>query len=168
MRLRGRRPILRPARADRSIALQLSGNRRRRTTQLTRDLPHPTTTSEKDRDLLPLLKGQITPRQRREGGRRHPATLTKPPDTNRRQDTRLRSSIEARHATPDRLPEPDPVLPAPHRRTSAETRPLPQQHETTAALFLGIATPHRRALRRPVESTGWIVGLNDGQDRRAA
>jgi integrase len=38
MRLGGRGPILRPAGADRSVPLQLSGDRRRCTTQLTRDL----------------------------------------------------------------------------------------------------------------------------------
>src|SRR5436190_1643338 len=93
MPLRGRGPILRPAGASRSVALQLSGDRRRRTTQLTRDLSHPTTTSEQDRDLLPLGEGQITPRHRRKIQRRHPATLAEPPDTNARQDTRLRSGV---------------------------------------------------------------------------
>ena len=56
MRLRGGGPILRPTGADRSVALQFPGNSRRRATQLTRDLSHPTITSEQDRDLLPLLK----------------------------------------------------------------------------------------------------------------
>jgi hypothetical protein len=78
---------------------------------------------EQDRDLLPLREGQITPRHRREGERRHPATLAEPPDTNARQDTRLRRSVDARCPSSDRRPEPDPVPPTPSRRTSPGTRP---------------------------------------------
>ena len=66
MRLRGRGPIVKPAGPDRSVPLQLPGDRRRRTTQLTGDLPDPRTTSEQNRDLLPLGERQITPGHRRE------------------------------------------------------------------------------------------------------
>jgi hypothetical protein len=95
MRLGGRRSIFRPAGADRGIALQLPGDRRRRTTELTRDLSHPTTTSEQHCDLLPLGEGQIAPRHRREGKRRHAATIAEPPDTNARQDSCLHRSVFA-------------------------------------------------------------------------
>ena len=123
MRLRGRGPVLGPAGAERSVPLKLPGDRRRRTTQLTRDLPHPTTTGEQDRDLLPLGERQIAPRHRREIERRHPATLAEPPDANARQHTRLRRSVDARRSPSDRLPEPDPMFPAPSRRASDATRP---------------------------------------------
>ena len=109
-------------RSDRSVALQLSRDRRRRTTEPTRDLSHPRTTREQDRDLLPLGEGQITPRHRRELERRHPATLAKPPDTNARQHTRLDRSLLARCTSSDRFPEPDPMLPSPRRRMSTPTR----------------------------------------------
>ncbi len=46
MPLGGRGSVLGSAAADRSVALQLPEDRRRRTTQLTRDLTHPKTTSE--------------------------------------------------------------------------------------------------------------------------
>ena len=95
MPLGGRGSILNAATSDRSIALQLSGDRRRRTTEPTRDLSHPTTTREQDRDLLPLGERQITPRHRRKIERRHPATLAEPPDTNARQHTRLDRSLLA-------------------------------------------------------------------------
>jgi len=93
--LGGRRSIFNAATSDRGIALQLSGDRRRRTTEPTRDLSHPTTTRKQHRDLLPLGERQITPRHRRKIERRHPATLAKPPDTNARQHTRLDRSLLA-------------------------------------------------------------------------
>ena len=93
--LGGRGSIFNAATSDRGIALQLSGDRRRRTAEPTRDLSHPTTTREQDRDLLPLGERQITPGHGHEGERRHPATLAEPPDTNARQHTRLDRSLLA-------------------------------------------------------------------------
>src|ERR1700733_7794305 len=147
MRLRGRGPILRPAAAECRVTLQLSGDRRRRTTQLTRDLPDPTTPCEQDRDLLPLDERQITPRHRRKIERRHPATLAEPPDTNARQHTRLDRSLLARCPPSDRLPEPDPMLPPPRRRMPTPTRPsrsrttprpVPPRHSNSSSS--GVAT----------------------------
>ncbi len=63
MRLGGRGPILRPAGADRSVPPQLSGDRRRRTTELTRDRAHPRTTSSSDR--LPEPDPMFPPSSRR-------------------------------------------------------------------------------------------------------
>ena len=122
MPLGGRGPILRPAGPERGVPLQLSRDRRRRTTEPTRDRSHPRTTREQDRDLLPLGERQITPRHRRKLERRHPATLAKPPDTNARQHTRLDRSLLARCTSSDRFPEPDPMLPPPRRRMSTPTR----------------------------------------------
>src|SRR5438270_11268925 len=79
MPLRGRGPILRPTGASRGVALQLSADRRRCTTQLPRDLSHPITTSEQHGDLLPLGERQIAPRHRREAEKWYFATLPQPP-----------------------------------------------------------------------------------------
>jgi hypothetical protein len=94
MRLSGRGSILNPAASNRSVALQLPGDRGWRTTELTRDLAHPGTAGQQDRDLLPLGERQITPRRRGEGERRHAATLAKPPDTNAGQHSRLDRSLK--------------------------------------------------------------------------
>jgi hypothetical protein len=123
MPLGGRGSIFNAATSDRSVALQLSADRRRRANQPTRDLSHPTTSSEPDRDLLALGERQITPGRRREAERRHAATLAEPPDTNVRQDARLDRSLFARCTSGDRLPEPDAMLPSTRRRMSAPTRP---------------------------------------------
>ena len=157
MPLGGRGSIFNSAASDRSVALQLSGDRRRRTTEPTRDLSHPTTTGEQDRDLLSLGEGQITPGHRRESERRHPATLAKPPDTNARQHTRLDRSLLARCTSSDRLPEPDPMLPSPRRRMSTPTR-SGCSGTIHARFLLGMATPQRQALRQPVESTPSSTG----------
>src|SRR5947207_817155 len=85
MPVSGRGSIFNSAASSRSVALQLSGDCRRGTTELTRDLAHPGATSEQHRDLLTLSERQIAPGHRREGERRHAATLAKPPDTNARQ-----------------------------------------------------------------------------------
>src|SRR5438046_9320529 len=54
MRLSGRDPIFGPAAADRRVALQLPGDRRRCTPELTGDPTHPAATSEQHCDLLSL------------------------------------------------------------------------------------------------------------------
>jgi hypothetical protein len=123
MPVRGRGSILNAATSDRRIALQLPRDRRRCTIQLTRDLSHPGTAGEQDRDLLSLGERQIAPGRRREADRRHPTTLAEPPDTNARQNTRLDRSVLARGASSDRFPEPDPMLPPPRRRVPTPTRP---------------------------------------------
>src|SRR5205814_4875330 len=64
MPLGGRGSIFNAATSDRSIALQLPGDRPRRPTEPTRDLTHPETSGEQDRDLLSLGEGQITPGHR--------------------------------------------------------------------------------------------------------
>ena len=108
MRRGSRGSIFRTTAADRCVALQLPGDRRRRPTQPTRDLPHPTTTSEQHCDLLSLGERQKAPRHRREGERGHAATLAEPPDTNTRQDARsvrwmhLERSPQNRRAPPCR------------------------------------------------------------------
>ena len=128
----------------------------------------PRTSGEQHRDLLALGKGQIAPRHRREGERRHPATLAKPPDTNTRQHTRLDRSLLTRCASSDRLPEPHPMLPSPRRRMSTPTRsgcrgtiprPVSSRHDNS----------QRQALRQPVESTWWrccCTGIRVGSGRR--
>ena len=162
MRLGGRGPILRPAGPDRSVPLQLPGDRRRRTTQLTRDLSHPTTTSEQDRDLLPLGEGQITPRHRREIERRHPATLAEPPDTNARQDTRLRGSVERLMPLGRSPPRTGPGAPDAPQADVLCHASLLQQHDLEHGFFWAsqllnvgrcdnqLNSPHhRRVIRRP-------------------
>jgi hypothetical protein len=56
-----------PPLARRGVATQLSGDRRRRATEPAGDLPHTTPAGAQQRDLLPLNKRQITPRQRGQG-----------------------------------------------------------------------------------------------------
>src|ERR1019366_3958863 len=128
MPLSGRSSIFHSPASDRSIALQLSRDRRRRTTELTRDLTNPRTTRAEDCDLLSLVKGQITPGRRREAERRHAATLAKPPDTNARQPPGLDRSLLARRASSDRLPEPDTDLPSPRCRMMVnDLNPFPNR-----------------------------------------
>src|SRR5438067_6144329 len=121
MPLRGRRPILEISATRRGVPAQLTGDRRRRPTELTRDLPHPTATGAQDRNLLPFGERQVAPRQRGEGDRRHPATLPKPPDTNRRRHPCLHRVILAGQPARDRDPEPHAMLPPPSRRPSPRT-----------------------------------------------
>ena len=143
MSLGGRGSIFNAATSDRGIALQLTGDRRRRTTEPTRDRSHPTTTREQDRDLLPLGGRQITPRHGHERERRHPATLAEPPDTNARQHTRLDRSLL--------LDAPRAI--ASQNRTRCSRRPAggcpPQRAPAAAArlharFLLSIATPQLR------------------------
>jgi hypothetical protein len=117
MPLRGRGPVLESAAAGRGVAPQFPGDRRRRPTELARDLPHPGATGAQDRDLLPLGKRQVAPGRRSESDRRHPATLPKPPDANRGRRARLRRRILARQPSSDRRPEPLTMLEPAHRRT---------------------------------------------------
>src|SRR5688572_21914008 len=106
MPLRGAGPILEPTATGRGIAKQLPRDRRRRTPELARDLPHPTTTRAKKSELLPLGERQVTSRRRGESDRRHPATLPKPPDANRGRNARLDRRLLAGEAASDRPPEP--------------------------------------------------------------
>ncbi len=67
MPLCGGRAILEATTSGRGVATQLSRDRRRRATALSRDLPHATAASTRERDLLTLGEGQVTPRQRGHG-----------------------------------------------------------------------------------------------------
>src|SRR5215218_8506725 len=118
MPLRGAGPILEPTATGRGIATQLPRDRRRRTPEPPRDLPHAATTRAKKSDLLPLAERQVTPRRRAQGDRWHPATLPKPADANRSRHARLGRRRLARQAASDRRPEPLAVLLPPRRRTS--------------------------------------------------
>jgi hypothetical protein len=80
-----------------------------------RGLPHAAPTGAQQRDLLTLSKRQIPPRQRGLGDRRHPATLTKPTDADRRRYTASDARLLARQTARDRRPEPLAILTPRHR-----------------------------------------------------
>ena len=155
--LGGRGSIFNAATSDRGIALQLSGDHRRRTAEPTRDLSHPTTTREQDRDLLPLGERQIRPDTgtRARGG-------TPPPLRNHR--TPMLGNTPASTAAFS-LDTPRAI--ASQNRTRCSRRPAggcpPQRVPAAAArlharFLLAIATPHPQALRQPVESTPSSTG----------
>ncbi len=130
MPLCGRGAIPEPAATSRSVAPQLPGNRRRRTTEPARDFPHPAALGTQQRDLLPLGERQVPPRRRGERQGRHPATLPKPPDTDRGRHVRLQRRRLARKPQRDRRPEPLTILSSSDRRTARRahhrpTRTLP-------------------------------------------
>ena len=66
--------------------------------------------SMKDRDLFPLSKREITPRQRGQRDRRHPATVAEPPAANRLRHPRRRGRLLARVPGCDLSPEALPIL----------------------------------------------------------
>src|SRR5437763_4979485 len=119
-------------RARGRVATHLPRDRRRRPIQPAGDLAHPNTLSAKDRDLFPLGKREITPRQRGQRDWRHPATVSEPPAANRLRHPRRRGRVLARPAGGDRQPEPLPILPPrgrrptrrPHLPTHLANRPL--------------------------------------------
>src|SRR4029453_10184222 len=116
-----RGPILQPATAGRGVAAQLARDRRRRPIDPPGDLAHPAALSVEDRDLLALSERQVAPRQRRPADRWHPATLTKPPDADRRRHPGGPPALVARHPAGDRRPEPLPILTPRHRRPTRGT-----------------------------------------------
>ena len=114
--LRDRRPILQLPAASGRIASQLSGDRRWRAPDPPGDLTHTSTLRSEQRDLLPLSKRQVAPRQRGERNSWHPATVPKPPDTNRLRDPRELGGLHRRHPVADRQPEHRTIRPTRHRR----------------------------------------------------
>jgi len=148
----GRGSILNAATSDRRVALQLSGDRRRRPTEPTRDLSHPATSGEQDRDLLSLGEGQIAPDTgaRSRGGIPPPLRNHRTPMLGNTPASTAAFSLDAPRAI------------ASQNRTRCSRRPAggcpPQRVPAAAArlharFLLGIATPDRQALRQPVEST---------------
>jgi hypothetical protein len=125
MPLSGRGAILQPAAPGRGVAAQLARDRRRRPTYPSGDLTHAAPTGLQDRDLLALGERQVAPRQRRPADRRHAATLTKPPDTNRGRHPGDHAGLLARHAVGDRRPEPLPILTPRHQRSTRRTHRRP-------------------------------------------
>src|ERR1019366_1553701 len=140
--LRGRGPILEPATTSRGIATKLPRDSRGRTAEHTRGLTHATPAGAQQRDLLPLSKRQIASRQRGLLDQRHPATLTKPPDTNRRRHARLHGRILARQTASDRRPEPLSILTASNRRTTRRV------HRCSPRTIR--STPLRQSHRKPL------------------
>src|SRR5215211_2449591 len=137
--LRRRRPILQPVRARRCVAAQLPRDRRRRPVQPARDRAHPELLSVEDRDLFPLSKREIPPRQRGQRDWRHPATVAKPPAAHRLRHPRRRGRLLARPSSRDRPPEALPILPSRHRRPPR--RPHLPTHRTNRSPTL--ADTHR-------------------------
>ena len=112
------------------------------------------------RDLLPLGERQITPRQRGLSDRRHPATLPKPPDANRRRHPRLDSRLHARDAHARSPPRTAPDAPAaPPAAAPANASPAAQPDSDAHRFGLPIATLLDRALRRPLESAQYTAVL---------
>src|SRR5207253_5302442 len=122
--LRRRRPILQAVRARGRVTTQLPRDRRRRPTQPACDLARPDTLSMKDRDLFPLSKREITPRQRGQRDWPHPATVAEPPAANRLRHPRRRGRLLARASSCDLSPEALPIL-APRNRRPARRPHLP-------------------------------------------
>jgi len=81
----------------------------------------------RQRDLLPLRKGEIAPRGRpREPWQvrwRHPARLAEPPGPDRLRYPDLHCRVLARQTGRDKCPKPPPVLPSRHRRPFRRPRP---------------------------------------------
>ena len=119
--LRGRCPIGQRAAASPGVTAQLPRDRRRRATDPPGDLAHPQLLGAQQSDLLPLGERQVTPRQRDNSDRWHPATLTKPSDANGLRHASLNSRLHARDPTPDRGPEPHPMLSPPRGRPPRRT-----------------------------------------------
>ena len=165
--LRDRRPVLELPAAGSRVAAQLPGDRRRRSPNLTSDLAHTRHPARKQRDLLPLSKRQVAPRQRGERDSRHPATVPEPPDTNRLRHARQLRGLHASSSLPDRQPE--------HRRSTgtqpaaapATASPPVPSNPDAHPFGLPIATLHGQALRRPVESAQYTSrGLHAAARRR--
>ena len=132
----GRRgPVLQAPAAGRGIAPQLPRDRRSRAAGPPGDLPHPAATRPQDRDLLPLGKGQVTPRYGGLGDRPHASSVTEPPGADRRRDAGLRCGILARQAAPDRRPEPLPLLPPRHGRPAGGPHRQPRRIQPTPLLL---------------------------------
>src|SRR4051794_21123961 len=83
MPLRHRRPVLKPSAPGGGVAAQLPRDRRRRAPDLPRDLTHALALGAQQGDVLALGEAQVPPRRRVQADRRHPTTLTKPPDADR-------------------------------------------------------------------------------------
>jgi transposase-like protein len=148
--LGGRGPVLEPAAASRSVTTELSGDRRRRAAELTRDLPDAGAAGAQKSDLLPLGKRQVPPRERAEGDRRHPATLPKPADADRRRHPGLHRSILARQSARDRRPEPHTMLPPTSRRPPRRAHPRPPCPIRCPSLRAH-RNSSRPTLRRPID-----------------
>ena len=76
--LGGRRPIDDMPAAGRRIAPQLTRDRRGRATHTAGDLAHPVLLDTQDGDLLAFGERQVTPRERGERDRWHPASVPEP------------------------------------------------------------------------------------------
>src|SRR6266540_53575 len=119
--LRCRRAVGDRVAPRRRVAAQLPRDRRRGPIQLASDLAYADTLGMKNRDLFPLSKRQIAPRQRGQRDRRHPATVAEPPAANRLRHPRRRGRLLARATSRDRSPEPLPILASGHRRPTRRT-----------------------------------------------
>jgi hypothetical protein len=146
----GRRgPVLEPAAASRGVATEFSGDRRRPAAEPTRDLPDPGAAGAQKSDLLPLGERQVPPRRRGQHDGRHPTTLPKPPDADRRRHTGLHRSILARQSARDRRPEPLTMLQPPDRRTPRRAHRRPPSPIRCPSLLA-----HRNSPRSSVARTG--------------
>ena len=120
MPLRGGCPVIQVAAPRRRVAPQLARDRRRRPSRATCDLPHAKTSRPPQRDLLPLGKRQVPPRERlRRAGqmrRRHPTSLSEPAGSERLRHPDLHRRVLARQTLGDERPEPTPMLLPSHRR----------------------------------------------------
>src|SRR5712692_3026569 len=134
-----RGPIFQSVRAGRGVAAQLPRDRRWCSTDAASDLTYPELLCVQDRDLLPFGERQVTARHRSQRDRRHPASLAEPPRPDRLGHAALHGGVFARHATSDRLPEPDPILAT--RCRWAPRRPHVAAH--LADHLLTLPHPHR-------------------------
>ena len=125
--LRRRGAVLEPTAAGRGVPPQLARDRRRRTTEPPRDLPHARAAHAKQRDLFTLTERQVAARRRPHTDRWHPATLAEPPDADGHRHARRCGRLLARAPRRDRPPEPLPLLPPPHRRPTRRPHPRPSR-----------------------------------------
>ena len=115
-------PILQPAAARGRVAPQLPRDGRRRPPQLPGDLPCADALRTQDRKPLPFGKRQVSlgrqPCQSSKHCWWHPARLSKPPCSDSLRHTGSNRRILTGQACLDPRPEPPPLLPSRHRRTT--------------------------------------------------
>src|SRR4051795_6289714 len=150
--LRHRRPVLQLAASRRRVASQLARDRRRRAAEITRDRAHTLAFGTQQGDLLTLGKAQVPARLGVAQQRRHPATLTKPPDASRRRHPDRGGRILAAQTLGDLPPEPElnlaPVRTAYPATSSANAPSTPASNQPACP-----SPPHLiEVLRRPRES----------------
>src|SRR6266508_3767490 len=115
--LRRRGAVLEPTAAGRGVPPQLARDRRRRTTEPPRDLPHARAAHAKQRDLFTLTERQVAARRRPHTDRWHPATLAEPPDAD------PATASEAVPHDPPHDAEPLPSQPSSSRRCEDHLNP---------------------------------------------